>query len=116
NRGCSKRWKAYGVSASLLVVACTSCASSKSQVPFGSGLPQVEASETIHRQEQEMFALLNRDRRAQGLPALSYDERLADVARYHSADMRDHQFFEHESPNSGSLDDRLNASGYLFLN
>src|SRR5690606_3600973 len=31
-------------------------------------------------------------------------------------DMRDHQFFEHESPNSGSLDDRLNASGYLFLN
>lgn len=62
-----------------------------------------------------MFRLLNRDRAAQGLPPLVYDERLADVARFHSADMRDHRFFDHESPNSGSLQDRLVAAGYLFL-
>lgn len=99
-----------------LALACAGCASSAAPVAFGSGLPQVAASETIHRQEREMFALLNQDRRAEGLPPLAYDERLADVARYHSADMRDHDFFEHESPNSGSLDDRLNAAGYLFLN
>ncbi len=62
-----------------------------------------------------MFQRLNRDRGAQGLPPLSYDSRLADVARYHSADMRDNGFFEHDSPNSGSLEDRLDAAGYAFL-
>lgn len=62
-----------------------------------------------------MFQRLNRDRRERGLPPLRYDERLADVARVHSADMRDHRFFSHDSPNTGSLEDRLNAAGYLFL-
>lgn len=62
-----------------------------------------------------MFEYLNQDRRAQGLPPLAYDERLADVARFHSADMRDNHFFAHDSPTTGSLEDRLNASGYLFL-
>jgi hypothetical protein len=62
-----------------------------------------------------MFARLNRDRKERGLPALRYDSKLADVARFHSSDMRDHHFFDHDSPTSGSLDDRLNAAGYLFL-
>lgn len=98
----------------LLALASSGCASGP-RAAFGSGLPQVAASADVRQQEQEMFQLLNRDRAALGLPPLKYDERLADVARYHSADMRDHQFFEHDSPNSGSLDDRLNAAGYLFL-
>jgi hypothetical protein len=29
--------------------------------------------------------------------------------------MRDHDFFEHVSPTTGTPDDRLNAAGYLFL-
>lgn len=62
-----------------------------------------------------MFRRLNQDRAAQNLPPLTFDSRLADVARYHSADMRDNRFFEHDSPKSGSLEDRLNAAGYLFL-
>lgn len=61
-----------------------------------------------------MFLRLNRDRSALGLPPLQYDVRLADVARAHSADMRDHRFFAHHSPTTGSLDDRLNRAGYLF--
>ena len=62
-----------------------------------------------------MHQRLNRDRAARGLPPLAYDERLAGIGRYHSADMRDKRFFAHESPTSGSLDDRLNAAGYLFV-
>jgi uncharacterized protein YkwD len=61
-----------------------------------------------------MFERLNRDRKAQGLPPLRFDERLSDVARHHSADMRDHRFFEHESPRTGGVDNRLDAAGYLF--
>ena len=58
-----------------------------------------------------MLALVNRDRAANGKPPLVYDERLADVARAHAADMRDHRFFAHDSPTTGSLDDRLAAAG-----
>ena len=62
-----------------------------------------------------MFLRLNRDRKERGLSPLSYDARLAEVGRFHSADMQRHGFFEHDSPTSGSLEDRLNAAGYLFL-
>jgi len=65
--------------------------------------------------EHRMAERLNRDRAKAGLPALSYDEQLADIARAHSADMRDHAFFAHESPNTGTLDDRMIRAGYLAL-
>jgi uncharacterized protein YkwD len=82
---------------------------------FGSGLARIPASGGVQRLERTMFARLNRDREARGLPALRFDERLSDIARHHSADMRDHHFFEHESPRTGSVDNRLDAAGYAFL-
>lgn len=62
-----------------------------------------------------MFERLNRDRVERGLAPLKLDPRLSEVARHHSADMRDHRFFEHVSPRTGSVDNRLDAAGYLFL-
>lgn len=62
-----------------------------------------------------MFERLNRDRKARGLSPLRFDERLSDVARHHSADMRDHSFFEHDSPRTGGVDQRLDAAGYAFV-
>jgi uncharacterized protein YkwD len=94
-----------------LVLSCTRAPA----VHFGSGLPDVPTTAEIGKMEREMFELLNRDRRAAGLGPLRYDERLAAVARYQSADMRDHRFFAHQSPNTGSPEDRLDAAGYLFL-
>ncbi len=82
---------------------------------FGSGLERVPAGHGVERQERAMFERLNRDRKANGLPALRFDERLSAVARHHSADMRDHGFFEHESPRTGGVDNRLDAAGYAFL-
>lgn len=72
--------------------------------------PKVPASPEIAPLERRMFELVNRDRAAHGKPALAYDPRLADVARAHAADMRDHRFFAHDSPTTGSLDDRLSSS------
>lgn len=100
---------------SLVLLVSSGCVSNSSSVGFATGLPKVAASAEVQRQEHAMFEFLNQDRKAQGLPPLAYDERLADVARVHSADMRDNKFFAHESPTTGSLDDRLNAEGYLFL-
>ena len=62
-----------------------------------------------------MFERLNRDRARKGRAPLHWDPRLSEVARHHSADMRDHGFFEHESPSTGSVDNRLDAAGYPFL-
>lgn len=98
----------------ILTLGC-GASGTGSSVAYGSGLPRVDASPAIAKQEEEMFKRLNRDRKERGLPALGSDPRLSDVARFHSADMRDRRFFSHDSPTSGSLEDRLNAAGYLFL-
>lgn len=60
-----------------------------------------------------MWQRVNQDRRGKGLPALAYEPRLADIARYHSDDMVRNAFFAHESPTSGTLDNRLIRAGYL---
>lgn len=82
---------------------------------FGSGLARVPVSSAIHGQERAMVERLNRDRAAKGLGPLRLDPQLSEVARHHSADMRDHGFFEHDSPRTGSVDNRLDAAGYSFL-
>lgn len=69
--------------------------------------PRVPATPQIHAIELKMHQLVNRDRASKGKPALAYDERLADIARGHAADMRDAHFFAHDSPRWGTLDDRI---------
>lgn len=108
------------VGLAFVILGCVLSAASCSGKPtptvaFGSGLQKVSAPPEVLAQEHAMHRRLNRDRADRGLPPLEYDERLADLGRYHSADMRDHSFFAHESPTSGSLADRLDAAGYLAL-
>jgi uncharacterized protein YkwD len=91
------------------------CATPPPPASFGTWEPTIKASVEIGAVEKEMFVRVNQDRVAAGLPALKYDERLADVARGHSLDMRDNGFFAHESPNTGLLEDRMDRAGYLAL-
>jgi uncharacterized protein YkwD len=101
---------------SLLVISALSgCGSPSASGTFGSGFVKVPATPEIRALEHQMAERLNRDRAANGLPPLEYDETLADVGRAHSADMRDNSFFAHESPTTGSLDDRVARAGYLAL-
>jgi len=100
---------AGGLALGLWVAAC----SSQPPATFGGWEPTIAATADIAALERELFTLLNRDRAAAGLPPLAYDDRLADVARAHSLDMRSHDFFTHESPNTGLLEDRMDRAGYL---
>lgn len=61
-----------------------------------------------------MFEQVNETRRLNRLPLFQYDDTLADIARSHSLDMREDDFFAHESPNTGTLEDRLRISRYNF--
>ncbi|PQV63467.1 putative conserved protein YkwD, contains CAP (CSP/antigen 5/PR1) domain [Abditibacterium utsteinense] len=52
----------------------------------------------IEKLEKLMFQIVNNERSGRGLSTLNYDERMASVARAHSAEMRDKKYFAHESP------------------
>ena len=99
----------------LFAIVFPGCSGPQSSAQFGSGFTLVPATPEIRSMERRMAQRLNQDRAQKGLPPLTYDEKLADVARAHSADMRDHGFFAHESPNTGTLDDRMIRAGYLAL-
>jgi uncharacterized protein YkwD len=82
---------------------------------FGSGPIMVaKSTPAISTLEQKMHARLNRDRKKLGLPALPLDAKLSDIARAHSQDMHERGFFAHDSPRTGSLEDRLDRASQLF--
>lgn len=62
-------------------------------------------------EEARMLELVNQARNGAGLPSLTVDPRLTDLARRYSREMVDYGFFGHESPVSGGLQQRISASG-----
>ncbi len=61
--------------------------------------------------EGQLLRLLHADRSRAGLPPLMPNPRLAEVARAHSLDMRDHDFLGHVSPRTGDAGDRARRAG-----
>jgi len=75
----------------------------------------VTGSDVTRRQdpaeaERELFVLVNRDRAAAGLPALSRDARLQEIARNHSREMARTGDVVHVSDKSGGAVDRVRAA------
>jgi hypothetical protein len=64
------------------------------------------ATLTIRQFEQEIWRLTNVERAKEGLPALQYDEGLADLARLHSRNMLNFGFFAHKDHLGDMVDDR----------
>jgi uncharacterized protein YkwD len=58
--------------------------------------------------------LVNEERTNEGLSTLSFDNGLAEVARKHSQDMIDRQFFDHINPDGFSPFDRMKQAGISF--
>jgi len=73
---------------------------------------QQEAVERAY--ERQVFDLANSARVQRGLPALEWNEEAAAVARDHSRDMRQTNFFSHNSPNTGTMADRLKKAGINY--
>lgn len=64
--------------------------------------------------EEEVIALVNQERSSRGLPALTYNSSLANVARTKSADMAQNNYFSHNSPTYGSPFDMLQTFNIPF--
>lgn len=59
------------------------------------------------------LCLLNAERAAQGLPAFAASATLDAAARAHAADMVSRRYFAHDSPEGGTLADRVGAAGWF---
>ena len=61
--------------------------------------------------EQRIFAAVNDERRAHGVPALRWSGAIAEQARHHSQRMLDRKFFSHIDPQFGDPSNRLSSAG-----
>ncbi len=67
-----------------------------------------------YKSEQEMFALVNKERLAAGVRPLVWDDKRAVVARAHSEDMFKRGYFSHYSPEGKDVGDRLIKAGINY--
>lgn len=64
--------------------------------------------------EQQVVNLVNKERAAAGLPALTVNATLSKVAEAKAADMRDNHYFDHQSPTYGSPFDMMRQFGVSY--
>lgn len=65
-------------------------------------------------EKQQAFALLNQDRAANGLPALTLNSKLTSLADAYAADMIKRGYFSHYNPEGQSPFDRMNKAGISY--
>lgn len=76
--------------------------------------PETPTTAQLTSQEQEMFDLVNAERRKNGLPEYKIDMEVVRVARIKAQDMADNQYFSHTSPTYGSPFDMLRNFGIRY--
>jgi uncharacterized protein YkwD len=67
------------------------------------------------RPERELFDATNRERVAHGLPALQWNDALADAARKHASEMAQKKALAHQFPGEPSLPSRVKLAGGRFV-
>ncbi|MGF2616717.1 sporulation protein [Rossellomorea vietnamensis] len=70
-----------------------------------------DASGSLSQFERQVVDLTNQERAKAGLPALTADAELSNVAREKSNDMQTKNYFSHTSPTYGSPFDMMNSFG-----
>ena len=66
----------------------------------------------VNSLELKIHDLVNNERIQNGLQSLEYDNELANIARAHSIDMANRNFFSHTNPDGLGPTERANAAGY----
>lgn len=73
-----------------------------------SGQPAID----VARLEQRIHALINVERKREGLPALAWNSSLHRIARNYSRDMVARRFFSHTDPDGRSFSERYRHAGF----
>lgn len=74
----------------------------------------VYAQSEVAGAERALFDALNRERTAQGLPALQWDQALASAAREHAVRMAQRNVLSHQLPGEPAVQDRATQAGARF--
>ena len=122
-RGCQvgsihKHFRHYTVSLSsllffILILVPSSFAEGGSPDLLAAKGPSVKPAEHSDP-EGRLIALINHSRAKAGLRPLKPSRLLADVARAHSREMRDGNFFSHANPAGGGPQERLERAGFAW--
>jgi uncharacterized protein YkwD len=83
--------------------------------PVRLAAPSEGADEAERRLERSLADLTNQQRVSAGLRSLAWHEKLAEVARGHSADMLARDFFGHRDPDGADPGRRLEQHGLKFM-
>jgi uncharacterized protein YkwD len=75
--------------------------------------PEKPPALSVAKLERAIHDSVNRERRAQKLKPLTWDRRLAGVARGHSRDMAKRSYFSHESPEGQTFGERYRKARYI---
>lgn len=73
----------------------------------------VHAAASVHPLQEEMLRLVNGERAAVGLTALTLHPQLQASAQRYAEWMAQDRFFSHTDPDGGSSVDRIRETGYL---
>ncbi len=76
--------------------------------------PESTPDAGINDYEKQVLTLVNQERAKQGLQSLSWNAKLAAVARAHSADMSARNYMSHTNPDGLSPFDRIKNSGISY--
>jgi len=88
------------------------CATRCAALPVAGRYPsRVIGLQTRNAFETEALAMINRERVTVRLGKLTWDPRLSAVAREHSDDMAEHNYFNEHSPRLGSVAYRMHRAG-----
>jgi uncharacterized protein YkwD len=101
-RGLASLCLAMGALLTLPVASALACANDRVQ----------PGAVSAHAYGRAVECLVNEQRAAAGLRALSHDRRLARAARRYSSAMVRERFFDHVSPEGSTLGQRARAAGY----
>lgn len=80
--------------------------------PPASRAPSPAGTDKVTTMENQVTALINKERAAAGCKTVTRDDRLSKAARAHSADMAKNNYFSHTGRNGSSFVDRAVAAGY----
>ena len=100
--------------AAILIASMLMTASSASLAADDSSVAAHYTTASLSVQEQTAGNLLNNDRARYNLSPLIIDPALCRIARIKSEDMRDGNYFAHESPTYGKAKQMLTRFGYNF--
>lgn len=85
------------------------------QKPTSTPTPTQSGPKDTKSIEQALFTLTNQKRSENGVAALSWSEDIAAVARAHSKDMNDRNYFDHNTPDGVTPFQRLTLGGVSYM-